>query len=204
MRFFAIIPAAGHSTRMGRVKLLMEVEGKPLIVRAIEAWQQSKINAVVVVIRPDDQALADMAQAAGAEVAIPASAPPDMKASVQAGLSHVTDRHAPDLEDAFLVAPADMPWLSSAVINRLIEEHVARSNSQILVPIAGGRRGHPALFPFALAEQVHQLADNEGLDAIVARYGAANIDCSGLVPSVGKAFADIDTPDDYSRWSKQR
>ena len=61
-RSFALIPAAGHSLRMGQPKLLMPVEGRPLILHMLAAWQASKVERVVVVVRPDDEQLADSRQ----------------------------------------------------------------------------------------------------------------------------------------------
>jgi molybdenum cofactor cytidylyltransferase len=37
-RAFAIIPAAGESRRMGEPKLLLPVNGRPLIAHTISAW----------------------------------------------------------------------------------------------------------------------------------------------------------------------
>src|SRR5436305_1261389 len=150
-RHFAIVPAAGNSARMGRPKLLLPVNGRPLIAHVIEAWERSSVDRVVVVIRPGDEALADAVKskvqspkskvdapaildlgpwtldlfAGKIDVVIPESPPPDMKASVQAALGHIEQRYSPSARDGFLVAPADMPRLSPAIIDRLIQRHLA-------------------------------------------------------------------------------
>jgi molybdenum cofactor cytidylyltransferase len=201
-RFFAIIPAAGQSTRMGRPKLLLPVGGKPLIVRTIEAWRRSKIEAIVVVLRAGDKELAEVVHAAGAEVVAAHEPPPDMKVSVREGLTYINARHpSSGRARAFLVAPADMPGLSSAIIDRLLTMYAnfPASEQQILVPTIGGRRGHPVLFPMALAEGVYKLPDSAGLDALIREYGATLVDCSDLVSPGGNPFADIDTPEQYGR-----
>lgn len=199
MRFFALIPAAGHSTRMGQPKLLMRLGDRPLIVHTIEAWQRSRVDRVLVVVRPGDEALADIIRAVEAELVVPPSPPPDMKASVQAALRHINSHLAPAPEDAFLVAPADMPRLSAAVIDRLIDEHRTHGDSSILVPVISGRRGHPVLFPWTFAAEVHRLAADEGLNAIVERQSPRLIPCEDLVPAHEYPFADIDTPEDFRR-----
>src|SRR5438067_7475125 len=123
-RYFALVPAAGVSARMGEPKLLLALAGRPLILHTIDAWQRSRVNRIVVVVRPDDAALADVvrtvSQPAVVDIVIPDVPPPDMKASLQAALKHIERQYAPTAADAFLVAPADMPRLSTLIINRLI------------------------------------------------------------------------------------
>ena len=198
-RFFAIVPAAGHSTRMGEPKLLLPLAARPMIAHVLSAWQKSGVNRVLVVVRPGDERLAEVVRAAGAECIVPPVPPPDMKASIQAALQQIESDCSPGPMDAFLVAPADMPRLSSAVIDALIGQHRA-DRAQILAPTLAGRRGHPVLFPWTLAGEVQMLTGPEGLDAVVRRHPTREIACDWLVVDDGSdPFADLDTPDDYRR-----
>ena len=198
-RTFALIPAAGHSTRMGQPKLLMSLGDRPLILHTIDAWQRSWIDRIVAVVRPGDDALAEIVRSAGVDLVVPDAPPPDMKASLQTALRYIEQSFAPTGDDAFLVAPADMPQLSAAVINRLIDQHRASGESSILVPTISGRRGHPVLFPWFLATEVHGLKAGEGLNAIVERQNPRQIACEDLVAEDEYPFADIDTPEDFRR-----
>jgi len=199
MRYFALIPAAGHSTRMGQPKLLMPLGDRPLILHSIDAWQRSRIDRIVVVVRSGDDVLAKVVRRAGVDLVVPGVPPPDMKASLQAVLRYIEQSFAPTGDDAFLVAPADMPRLSAAVINRLLDEHCARGESSILIPTIAGRRGHPVLFPWSLAAEVHGLKADEGLNAIVERQNRRQIPCEDLAADNEYPFADIDTPEDFRR-----
>jgi molybdenum cofactor cytidylyltransferase len=198
-RHFALIPAAGHSSRMGQPKLLLPLAGQPLIVHTLRAWQRSGVDRIVVVIRPGDQRLAEIVRRAGAEVVIPPLPPPDMRASLEAALRHIDEHHAPTAGDAFLVAPADMPRLSPAIIDRLIDHHVSSSMGQIVVPTIAGRQGHPVLFPWSLAAEVYALKAEEGLNSLVARRQPTPLPCEDLVAAGEHPFADIDTPDEYEQ-----
>ena len=183
---------------MGEPKLLLPLAGEPLIWHTIRAWQRSQVDQVVVVVRPGDERLADVVRGVGAVLVIPAESPPDMKASIQAALRHINERFSPIATDAFLVAPADMPRLSPAIIDALIHRR-QEENQRILVPTMAGRRGHPVLFPWPLAAEVHALAENEGLDAIVRRHEPLPVACDDIVADDEQPFADIDTPQDYRR-----
>ncbi|MCA9202986.1 MAG: NTP transferase domain-containing protein, partial [Planctomycetales bacterium] len=142
MRSFAVVPAAGESRRMGRPKLLLPWGDSTVIQTVLAAWQASRVDRVLVVVRPDDAELAEVCGRAGATVVVPGESPPEMKRSIQLALHEIHDRHAPTDADAWLLAPADMPRLSTTIINRLIAEHADalrddRAEPAILLPIVG-------------------------------------------------------------------
>jgi molybdenum cofactor cytidylyltransferase len=205
-RYFALIPAAGHSARMGQPKLLLPLAGKPLIGHTINAWLSSNVDRVVVVIRPGDDTLEITVREASrplvpnsrsqVEIVIPESRPPDMKASLQAALAHLQRNAQPNTDDAFLVAPADMPRLSTAIIRRLMERHQQGDKRQILAPTIRQHRGHPVMFPWRFAAEVFQLGKDEGLNAVVDREAVELINCDDLTTNES-SFTDIDTPEQY-------
>jgi molybdenum cofactor cytidylyltransferase len=174
----------------------MPVAGRPLILATLAAWRQSRVEGIVVVVRSDDLPLADVVRATGVDVVIPAAAPPDMKASIGCGLEYFARTLHPEPTDCWLVAPADMPRLSPAIIDRLLNR-AASLPKQVLIPTLTGRRGHPVLLPWKLASEVSRLPENEGLNALIDRNGPELIACDDLVPPSSQAFADIDTPEDW-------
>jgi molybdenum cofactor cytidylyltransferase len=200
-RAFAIVPAAGHSVRMGQPKLLLPLEGKPLIEHAIGAWRQGEVERIVVVIRADD---ADLAAAVASlavpnlELVRPEIPPPDMKASIQAALRHFADNYSPESSDCFLVAPADMPRLSPAIIRAVCREYIHQPG-KIVVPVVDGRRGHPVLFPWSMAGAVLSLPVDAGLNILVDRGPTVETPSEILLGKDSQAFADIDTPEEYQR-----
>jgi molybdenum cofactor cytidylyltransferase len=181
---------------MGRPKLLLPLRGRPLVRHTIDAWRQGGIESIIAVARGDDQPLAAVLREAGCDVVTPAEPPPDMKVSIQHALRHIQERHTPSASDAFLVAPADMPRLSPEIIRALTARHEADPGA-ILVPTLGGRRGHPVLFPWPLAAEVFQLAEDEGLNVLTIRHSVAEIACDRVVPAGSDAFADVNTLDQY-------
>jgi molybdenum cofactor cytidylyltransferase len=198
MRAFAIIPAAGRSRRMGQPKLLLPWGTATVIEHVLAAWQASRVERVIAVVHPDDDALAVRCLGAGAVVVRPHDPPPEMKDSVLWGLKRLED-FGLAADDAWLVAPADMPGLVPATIDRVIEAYEAdasepRRTARIYVPLHGARRGHPILFPWALSAEVARLGEHEGLNALVARHETRIVD-AGDLPEAD----DFDTPPDYDR-----
>jgi molybdenum cofactor cytidylyltransferase len=198
MQTFAIIPSAGRSRRMGRPKLLLPWGGTTVIEQVLAAWCASRVDHVIVVVDPGDKPLAETCAACGAHVVVPPQAPAEMKDSVRLGLEWAESRR-PQSDDAWLVAPADMPTLSAQIIDRLIAAHEADLGSadatpRIRAPRHGTKRGHPVLFPWPLAAEVARLGAAEGLNALVARHGVEYIEVAS-----GAISQDFDTPEEYDR-----
>ena len=192
-RSFAIVPAAGRSERMGNPKLRLPWGGSTIIETVLVAWRAGGVEQIVVTVHPDDGELAELCRRSGAEVVVPTVPPPDMKASVLAGLQYVTARHAPVAADAWLMAPADLPLLSAEIIAHLLQEHPFEPN-RILVPVLGGRRGHPVLFPWAWAERAASLPENVGLNALLRSEDVREVAFASAISD-----DDVDMPEDYGR-----
>ncbi len=211
IRTFAILPAAGHSTRIGRPKLLLPLsDGRALIEHVLTAWRASSVSEIVVVMRGDDTALAERCRRGERTTIVqPETDPPYMKASIAAGLDHLRHVHAPADDDAWLVAPADMPFLPATAIDAVIAAYRHRlpakasaatstgdatSRPKVIVPRCQGRCGHPVLFAWSLAAEVALLAPDEGLNRLVERHQALAVE----VLDEG-VLSDVDTPEDYAR-----
>lgn len=193
MRSYTVIPAAGRSERMGKPKLLLPWRGAAVIEHVLAAWRASGVTQAVVVTRADDESLMQTVRQAGGQVVAVDPPPPDMKASVLAGLQFVERTWTPVASDVWLLAPADMPGLSAAVIDHLLAAHDV-DHPTIIVPTRNQRRGHPVLFPWTISREVRQLGDMEGVNTLLARHAVREILGDDL-----SILDDLDTPQDYQR-----
>ncbi|MFO0903540.1 MAG: nucleotidyltransferase family protein [Pirellulales bacterium] len=200
MRSFAILPAAGRSVRMGRPKLLLPWRNAAIIDAVLQTWLAARVDRVVVVVRADDQALANAcqaaAEAAGDErlaIVRPTPDPLDMKASVAAALRWLATHEQPTDDDVWLLAPADLPTLSRETIERMLAA-ADSGRREICVPLHGGRRGHPVVFPWRLACAVDQLGEDEGINRLLTMHPVREVPDELESPP-----SDIDTPADYAR-----
>jgi molybdenum cofactor cytidylyltransferase len=193
MRSFAVLPAAGASARMGAQKLLLPWRGQTIIEHVLAAWSRSAVDRVIVVVRHVDVELRRACEKFGVDVLPLGERAPDMKASTRSALEHIRHAYAPEPRDAWLVAPADLPRLEAGAIDAVLAAFDPLQPT-IVVPTYAGRRGHPTLFPWSLAERVDHLAANEGLNALLP--GA----CVREVPwSDESILRDVDTPADYAK-----
>lgn len=194
----AIVPAAGASRRMGRPKLILPIGGVAVIARVVAALQRGGAEPVVVVAPPADapgaSTLADEAARLGAHVVVPPGPTADMRASIELGLAALDRDPAPD---ALLLAPGDSPGLSPETVARLIERFRA-GRPPIVVPSCAGRRGHPVLLRWDVACRIRLLPAGVGVNALLNTHAAEAVALELGDPAT---LADLDTPEDYRRWT---
>src|SRR5882757_693398 len=116
-RVAAVVLAAGTSSRMsGSIKLLCEIDGVPMIERAVRAALASRCAQVVVVTGCQ----ADRIEAAVASDPVTLVRNPDYAEGLAASLRCGVASLPPDV-DAALIQLADMPWVGAQHIDRLID-----------------------------------------------------------------------------------
>ena len=191
MKFFAIVPAAGLSRRMGQPKLVMPWKSNSIIQHTLAAWHESRVDRVIVVVRPDDTELQQHLDGSAVDLVVPSVDPPEMKDSVLLGIKYIQTHFGPGVNDAMLLAPADMPELNSVVIDKVIEAHDPE-RAAIIAPIHLGKKGHPVLFPWPFTTGAYQLHENQGLNELWKIYHNRTIEVSDT-----GSFLDVDTPDDF-------
>jgi len=182
-RTFALIPAAGKSRRMGKPKLAMALGERTVLEWVLEAMKQAGIGEIVVVVGPQGEELAALAEKAKAHVLRLENDTPDMQATVLLGL-----------------APADHPTLNSAVVMELLKakkEHPAQS---IFIPSHAGRRGHPALIAWQHVPGLRLWPPGQGLNRFLRRLAAQTRECPMDDPEV---LCDLDTLEDFQRVLQQ-
>ena len=193
MRSYAIIPAAGHSRRMGRHKLLLPFEGATILERVLSRWTASPVSEVVVVARRSDTGVQQVCRQLAVHTVTPAEDPGEMKISIQCGLRFIEQHFAPQETDVWLTAPADSPRLSPQVVAALLATR-DHSKPAIVVPTHGGRRGHPVMFPWSSAREVFGLGPEQGVNALLELHPPFEL------PIEDSAILDdLDTPDDYQQ-----
>jgi molybdenum cofactor cytidylyltransferase len=191
----AVVPAAGLSTRMGRPKLALPLGDRTILEHVVTALRASAYQ-VVVVVGPRVPELVPLAKASGAQVCLLTEQTPDMRATVERGLQWVEDHFRPRPTDAWLLAPADHPTLEPSVVRELCDSYRHDPTRSILIPVFGGRRGHPTLVAWRHVEGIRALAPDRGINAYFREHASEVREVE--VTSAG-VLCDLDTPEDYAR-----
>lgn len=187
-RIGAVLLAAGRSSRMGeRNKLLVPIDGRPLVRHAAEALLASQVEPTVVVTGY----MADAVEAALADLPLRFARNPDFARGMSGSLRAGLDALPPDL-DGVLVALGDMPRVSARLIDRMIAAFSPQEGRAIVVPTAARKRGNPVLFASSFIEPMRRLQGDVGARAIVAQHEdlVVEIESGDDAPLV-----DVDTPD---------
>ncbi len=191
-----LVPAAGHSRRMGRPKLALPVAGRTVLEHVVAALRRGGAEPVLVVLGPHVADLAGPARAAGALALVLPAATPDMRATLEHGLAWLQDHYHPGPADAWLLAPADHPTLDADVVRRLVEARRQRPDRSIIVPTWQGKRGHPALLAWGHVAGIRGHPPGEGLNTYLRRHAEHSLE----LPVDSRAVVeDLDTPEDYER-----
>lgn len=183
----ALILAAGRSTRMGATnKLLAEVDGIPMVLRAVNAALASRATSVTVVLGHQAERLVPLLE--GRPLRIVHNPDPDqgLSSSLRAGLSAL-----PDEADAVLVQLADMPRIRATHLDRLIEAFDPAA-PRIVVPEYLGQRGNPVLWPRAFIEQMSAIHGDRGARELLERHAG---DLRRVVFDDDAVRFDVDTPE---------
>ncbi len=171
-------------------KLLTLLDGKPVIRHTLEAVCASKAGPVIVVTGFD----ADRVRAALVDLPVTIIE----NVCFADGLSSSLKCGVKDLPcdcDGFLVVLGDMPFVPPSVINRMIDAFDPGSGRAIVVPVHGGRRGNPVLWPSLLAAEFLALTGDQGAKHLMALHGDLLYE---LEVESDAVLTDLDTPEDFA------
>ncbi len=194
MRTLGLIPAAGKSRRMGSPKLLLPLGGATVLDHVVVALKTADVADVLVVVAPEDDALAAVAAGAGALVHRLDADTPDMRATCEHGLAWLAERFQPNPEDGWLLLPADHPTVEPVIIRALVECAEEDDAHSIFVPTFQGKRGHPTWLRWKHASVIPHLAPGLGLNSHIRAFAHETREIDW--PS-SEILRDLDTPGDY-------
>jgi molybdenum cofactor cytidylyltransferase len=193
---YAVIPAGGKSSRMGRPKLALPVAGRTVLELVIDALRRGGMEHILVVAGSHVADLVPLARAARAMVHLLVQETPDMRATVVEGLRWLEEHFHPCETDTWLLAPADHPTLDAAVVRQLLQAEGAHGSRSLFIPTYRGQRGHPALIRWHHVPAIRALPSDTGLNAYFRHHTADKLEVAVETESV---LVDLDTPEDYQR-----
>ncbi len=146
----AVLLAAGLSKRMGDInKLLIEIDGKPMVRRAAETLQASGLALYVVTGHERGRVEAALRDLENIVFVHNPAYRDGQASSIRAGLAALNGEH-----EAAFIALSDQPGLEAADIADLIGAFQDSDGSRILMPVFDGQRGNPIVVPRAIIETI--------------------------------------------------
>ena len=184
----AVVLAAGLARRMGRQKLLLQLQGKPVVRWSVENVV-GHVEDVVVVTGPDDTALRQALDGLTVRFVVNPRPQDGQGTSIAAGVGALKP-----WTTAALIALGDQPRLPAAVVLALLDAF-RRSGKAIVAPLYQGVQGTPVLFSSEVFAELRALKGDAGARAVVKENPER-------VETVAFDLAmppDVDTPEDYAK-----
>lgn len=182
-----IILASGFSRRMETDKLLMDIEGEMLIEKVIKAAIHSNLDDILLVYRVEK--IKEIGRKFGVRTVYNGRANLGQSESLKVGI-----RNAHNMR-AFMFLVGDQPFLTSYIIDKLIDEY-KESDKPILVPFYNNVRGMPMIISSKYREEILSIVGDKGCRDIVDR----NVEHTHKVYIDEDIIGiDIDTKEEYEK-----
>jgi molybdenum cofactor cytidylyltransferase len=191
----AVILSAGESSRMGRPKALLPIDGETFIEKIVGALARTRVGKIIVVLGHDAEMLKRRLEHLATAFLVNA----DYKSGQLSSLQTAVRQLQSDQEcDGMLVHLVDHPYISSTLVDMMIERFY-ESNKLIVVPRCQGKRGHPVIFSRALFAELLNAPLDQGAKAVVNAHRDETLEIE--TDDAGIAV-DIDTPELYRQHVK--
>ncbi len=193
---FALVLAAGESRRCAPRNKLFLPWGKSVILDTVlSRVLASRVTATAVVTGHQADRVTALLEKFHCQPVFNADYHSGMGSSLIVGIDHWLAQPGLPYETGFLVVLGDQPFISTEIIDRVIEAYQG-SQAEIVVPVTRGRRGHPPIFHRCLSEEIRKVAGRWGAREVLRRYPEKILSVEVKSEEI---LNDIDTLEDWRR-----
>lgn len=159
----AIVLAAGQSQRMGDAnKLLLPVQGIPMIRRVVDTVESAPVEDVIVVTGHEAERVRKALTGTEARIVHNTAYESGMASSLRRGI-----KAAASDPSGFMIVLGDLPLLQQNTLAKLARHFADAPSESILIPTHEGWHGHPVVFDAAHREALLQLDGDVGARPII-------------------------------------
>lgn len=180
MKTEGIILAAGLSSRAGTNKLILEIDGIPIIERCILAMEDYCSKIIVVGGHRIDDIYKIIKKHPNIYLIYNQDYLSGMLSSVKSGIKFLEG-------DRFFIQPGDLP-----IIKKTTYEYMLRFNEDIIIPTHNSKSGHPALIKTHLTKEILSDHSINSLRNYIKKKDSTRLEVGD--PGI---LLDVDTIEDY-------
>lgn len=192
----ALVLAAGRSKRMGCNKLLIPLNGRPMIQHTLDALSGDAISSITLVTGHQPEQLNNALHNHSLFPQLRIIQNPDyangLASSLRLGLKHL-----PANRDGLLVMLGDLPQLTPELIEQLLARFRELNGEKIIMPCYQGKRGNPRLWPARLIPLMSLAQGDRGADFLI-RQNPSWVE--EIVVDDPAVIHDFDTPEAVAQW----
>ncbi|HEY8201806.1 MAG TPA: nucleotidyltransferase family protein [Actinomycetota bacterium] len=185
-----IVLAGGTSSRLGRPKQLLDLEGRPVLQHVVDAAAAAGLDEIVVVLgHMADEIAAAIDLPPGARTCLNPRYASGQSTSLEAGLDA-----ADPASEAAVVLLGDQPRIGAEVV-RAVVDRFRESGARVVRAWYGGRPAHPVLFARSVWDALRTVEGDRGARELLKAHPdwEVRLEAGPEVPS------DLDTWEDYER-----
>ena len=154
-----IILAAGLSERFKGNKLLVEIDGVPLIRKTVEIYLETNPYEIIVVVGYEQDKIKSALNGLNLKFVYNKKYKEGQSSSVITGILS-TNKDS----DGYLFGLADQPFVSKETIKKIIDSFYIDRNKETLIaaPFQEEKRGNPMLFSSQLKDKLLKIVGDKG------------------------------------------
>jgi molybdenum cofactor cytidylyltransferase len=191
----AVVLAAGESSRMGRPKALLPVDGVRFIERIVTTLKSTRVSEVIVVLGHNPEEMRPKIDDLPITIVINPDYKQGQLSSLIAAVRHIEAAPDSGRVDGILVHLVDHPFIDGNLVDLMIEKFI-ETGKPIVVPTFNGRRGHPVIFSRKLFPEILAAPLEQGAKAVVYAHRDDTLE----IPTDHQGVTiDIDTPEEYRK-----
>lgn len=185
-----ILLAAGLSTRMGEPKQLLPFGESTIVETVVDNMLLAKFHEVIVVVGHRAEEIQTQLRTRPIKTVFNPDYREGMLTSAQTGI------RALEASDAFALMLVDQPFITTALIDQVVDAYV-QTEKGIALPSYNYKRGHPAIFDQKYASDILALtAESDGVRTL---FKASGDDIHYVTVDTDAVLRDIDYREDYER-----
>ena len=195
-----IYMAAGNSRRFGSNKLFYELDGKPMYRHLLDRlaeiknrYNKSKLDSRTIditVVTRYREILDYCACIPDCHAVISPDSEKGISHTIKAGIMAVQEQKKTSMQDYYMFAVADQPYLKSQSVIKLIDKVLEnKGNKRLVFSLhCGDAVGNPCVFHSSLIPQLLSLEGDKGGRSVAKKYDCVYVDIADE-----RELMDIDT-----------
>jgi molybdenum cofactor cytidylyltransferase len=189
----AVILSAGESSRMGRPKALLPIDGVRFVEKIVSALKSTDVGNIIVVLGHNAEEMRQKISDLPVTILINHDYKQGQLSSLQVAISHLESSSEGSPVDGILVHLVDHPYISTTLVDLMIKRFY-ETKKLMVVPRFQGRRGHPVIFARALFSELLAAGPDQGAKPVVHAHRDDTLEIDTGDEGV---LIDIDTPEEY-------